>query len=122
MRKIIVSTGIDTNSFQPMVSVFEVTGPGQKEVYLEEYVKQTPSSKYTPEEQAKIDLCNRALSEKGKDPLTEEEIEYMLDPGGLAKRVEHINNEMQDHENLQKLAGFRVEKRIVPVENGDKNE
>lgn len=114
MRKILLTQGINLDTFAPMVEVFEVIGKGEKEVLLREELAVSKPSRYTPEEQAKIDTCNRALQSKGKDPLSEEEIDYMLDPANMIKRIDNLSKEMDDTENLQKLAGFKVEKHIVP--------
>ena len=72
--------------------------------------------KYTPEEQRKIDRVNRLLKEEGHNELTEDEIKFLLDTAGMAKRLEALEKKMQDPKVLQRMAGFKVEKVITPID------
>jgi len=112
-----VVQGVNETTYAPTVTVFEVTGPGEREILHQEELTREPESRYTPEEQKKIDMCNAALSKKGKEPLSEEEIDYMLDPGGRRKWFEKVDEKIDDLETMQRMAGYRVEKRIIPLDD-----
>ena len=115
MRKIIVIKELDRETFQPIITVKQKHEDGSVTTLFSETLEWQPEPKYTREQQEKIDACNSVLLNKGMDPLTEEEIDYMLDPAGMNKRLSEIEKEMADTETLQRMAGFKVEKRIIPV-------
>lgn len=114
MRKIALIKRIVPESFEVMIELREKMDDGSVVVHNAKPL-QPVTSKYTREQQDLIDQCNHMLAEKGMDPLTGEESDYMLDPSGIKKRLDEIEKEMEHPENLQRLAGFKVEKRIVPV-------
>ena len=116
MRKIILIKEIDPESFQPIITMKQKHDDGSVSTLFTETLAWTPPAKYTKEEQEKIDSCNKVLLDKEMEPLTEEEIEYMLDPSGMKKRLSTIEKEMTDTETLQKMAGFKVEKKIIPLD------
>jgi hypothetical protein len=116
MRKIILIQEIDKDSFQPTITIKQKNDDGSISTLFSETLQWTPPPKYTKQEQEKIDSVNSVLSKKGMDLLTDDEIDYMLDPSGLNKRLKEVEDEMKDPEKLQKLAGFKVEKRIVPLD------
>lgn len=113
MRKIIFKHIIDPKSFRPVVELLEKREDEVVSLYRKEL--EVVKEKYTKEEKEKIETCNSILKEKNLPELTEEEIEYMLDPSGINKRLKNLEKQMNDAESLQKLAGFKVEKRIIPL-------
>lgn len=114
MRKIALIKRIVPESFEVMIELREKMDDGSVVLHNSKPLEPT-KSKYTREQQDLIDQCNHLLAEKDMPPLTEEESDYMLDPTGIKKRLDEIEEEMKDPENLQRLAGFKVEKRIIPV-------
>jgi hypothetical protein len=116
MRKIILIKEVDRESFQPKITIKQKNDDGSVVELYSATLGWQPEPKYTKEQMEKINSCNTVLKEKGMDPLNEEEIEYMLDPSGIEKRLTELEKEMQNTETLQKLAGFRVEKKIVPLD------
>jgi hypothetical protein len=114
MRKIIHAIGIDPVSFQPQ-SLVVLKKENGTSVELERKVLEAIPSKYTAEEQRRIDHCNSVLSKHDMPPLTEEEADFMLDPNGAKKRLAELEEAMNDPEKLQALSGFKVEKRIIPL-------
>ena len=64
-------------------------------------------SKYTIEQLQAIDQVNNVLENNNQPLMTDEEIEHLLYPFGKEQKV--------DTEDLQALAGFRVEKTIIPL-------
>lgn len=116
MRKIIVVKELDPTTFLPNITIKQKHDDGSVSELYSATLEWQPEPKYTKEQLEKIDSCNTVLAEKGMDLLTEEEIEYMLDPEGFGKRLTDLEKEMKDPKNLQKLAGFRVEKKIIPLD------
>jgi hypothetical protein len=115
MRKIIYQTVINTTTFQPYAKVIQKTDDGEIIVLFDEPLVRV-ISKYTPAEQSKIDFCNKVLVDIWQEPLAEDEIEFMLDPSGMNKRLEAMAEGMEDPEVLQRMAGFKVEKVITPID------
>lgn len=115
MRKIILIKELDRETFQPIITIKQKHEDGTISTLFTETLEWTPPSKYTKEQQEQIDSCNKVLLSKGMETLTEEEIEYMLDPSGINKRLSELEKEMSDPETLQRMAGFKVEKKIVPL-------
>ena len=115
MRKIILINEIDPVTFLPKVILKEKLSDGSVVVHLEELLV-LANQKYSKEELSKINDCNTILASKGLAPLTDDEADYMLDPEGFNKRLDALETEMQDSETLQKLAGFKVEKRIISLD------
>ncbi len=112
MRKFIYITTIRPNSFNPYIVIKEKDESGKiTEILSEELFQHPLSNRFTPEEIAKIDKVNAALDSRGERRLSDEEIEYLIDPMGL-KRLEEKTPEPKD---MQHLAGFKVEKKIVSV-------
>jgi len=63
--------------------------------------------RYTAEQLQAISEVNNVLEENSQPLMTEEEIEFLLYPFGKEKKL--------TAEELQHLAGFRVEKTIIPL-------
>jgi hypothetical protein len=116
MRKFILIKEINGETFQPIVTIKQKHNDGSVSTLFTETLEWTPPSKYTKEQQEQIDSCNTILANKGMDALTEEEIEYMLDPSNMSKRLLELEKEMSNTETLQRMAGFRVEKKIIPLD------
>jgi hypothetical protein len=119
MRKIVQTTHIDLASFQVSTLIYEVLGKGKRDILFDEPLEAKETSRYTPEEQETIDLCNKILADSGKSELSEEEIDYMLDPIGLKKLGDDERYNIDNQENLQKLAGFKVEKKVISLDSKD---
>jgi hypothetical protein len=116
MRKFILHNALNPENFNQIVKLVEKTDNDEIVTIHEEEIASVLKSKYTKEQQAKIDQCNRILENKGLDLLTEEEIEFMLDPTGVNKRLANLDKNMDDIESLQRMAGFRVEKKFIPLD------
>jgi hypothetical protein len=116
MRKIILVKKVDPESFQPLITVTQKHDDGTFSTLFSQTLEWTPPAKYTKEQLEKIETCNNVLISKNMEPLTEEEIEYMLDPEGVYKRLTEIEKEMSDPETIQRMAGFRVEKKIISLD------
>lgn len=116
MRKFILHNALNLENFNEIVKLVEKTDKDEIVTIHEEEIEWAPPPKYTKEEQEKIDKCNRILKNKGLDLLTDKEIEFMLDPSGINKRLDDLEKHMSDTETLQRMAGFKVEKKIVPLD------
>jgi hypothetical protein len=114
MRKFILNDYVDPTSFMYKVKLVEKTEDEVITIFDEVWV--SSPSKYTPEQLKKINFCNEILAKENKESLSEEEIEFMLDPTGMNKRLRNIEKQMIDTETLQRMAGFKVEKKIVPLD------
>jgi hypothetical protein len=66
-----------------------------------------PYKNYTAQQIEAICEVNDVLDKNNQPRMTEEEIEQLLYPFGRELKV--------DREDLQALAGFRVEKTIIPL-------
>ena len=115
MREIALIKEIDPVTFLPKVTLKEKLSDGSVVVHSEELLVLV-NQKYSKEDLEKINQCNNILASKGLDPLTDDEADYMLDPEGFNKRLDKLETGMQDSETLQKLAGFKVEKRIISLD------
>lgn len=115
MRKIALIKEIDPVTFLPKVTLKEKLSDGSIVVHSEELLV-VVNQKYSKEDLEKINQCNNILASKGLDPLTDDEADYMLDPEGFNKRLDKLETRMQDSETLQKLAGFKIEKRIISLD------
>lgn len=113
MRKFVLIEMLDPELFLPTVTLKQKHDDGSVTEIYSATLELQLKPKYTQEQLLKINSCNTVLAEKGMEPPTEEEIEYLLDPEGFKKRLSTLEKEMEDSETLQKLAGFRVEKKIV---------
>jgi hypothetical protein len=117
MRKFILQHVLEPDVFELVSKLVQKNDNGEivlihKGVLT--YVEAVP--KYTAYEMNKIAEVNRILISKQLVVLTEEEIEYMLDPSGMNKRLAAIAEGMEDPEVLQRMAGFKVEKVITPID------
>lgn len=116
MRKIILHTSLNVENFNTIIKLVEKKENNEIIIIHEEEIENQPRSKYTPEQQEKINRCNNILEKKGLDPLNDDEIEFMLDPTGINQRLDNIEKQMSDAESLQKMAGFKVEKKIISLD------
>jgi hypothetical protein len=66
-----------------------------------------PTKNYSMEQVNAICDVNNVLKQNNQPLMTEEEVEHLLYPFGRELKV--------DREDLQALAGFRVEKTIIPL-------
>ena len=114
MRKIILTLEADPTTFEPTIILRQKHEDGNVTIIHSETVK--PHPKYNEQELKKINTCNTILEDKGLEALTEEEIEFMLDPTGIGKRLNNLEEQITDTETLQRMAGFKVEKKIVPLD------
>lgn len=106
MRKVICTLSFDTEKFEPyqIIKVRDENG-----VITELLREEIPIEKYTLAELRKIDQCNAALRNHSMTEMTEEEIEFMLHPTGGTKS----EDEKVTEDELQRLAGFKVEKTVT---------
>ena len=109
MRKVTYTIEFNNETFVPHLVIKMLNEDGQvTELFREEITAQL-NSKYTPEQQAKINQVNNVMLATGNGVLTEEECDWMLDPNSFRAHME----EKLDDEQLQRLAGFKVEKKIT---------
>ena len=120
MRKIIYNKHINPTTFKPIMQIILKDVDGNIITLCDEPFKLflEPEPKYSPEELEKINICNEYLAKNGHELMTEEEISYMLDPTGLSK----LDDAVGTIEDLQKLAGFKVEKTIVYLDKKVEND
>jgi hypothetical protein len=106
MRKFAITTILDRNTFQTTQTIMERDDAGViTELYSGPSLDVYP--KYTAAQLGKIDAVNSVLATKGEAPLTEAEIQFLIDP------MHDASAEKLKAEDLQRLAGFTVEKKIV---------
>lgn len=115
MRKIVLIKEMDPLSFIIKLTLKEKLDDGSVITIFSEPLE-ISKSKYSKEQLEKIDQCNKILLSKGLPELSEEEADYMLDPSGIDKRLDSLEQEMKNPETLQRLAGFKVEKKIIPLD------
>lgn len=108
MRKVLYQLAIDPSTFEPVTVIKMRDEDGTVIVLLKENFNSLVDGKYTPEQRAKIDQTNALLLAKGHRPLTEEECDWMLVPSSHRTQTED-----PAEEELQRLAGFKVEKKIT---------
>jgi len=114
MRKILMTKHLDTQTFEIEYTLVEKSQEETKIIHKGPFAS-PPKPKYTVEEQQQIDMCNAILADKDLPHMSEEEVEYFLDPNGTNKRLSDLSEKMKDTKTLQQLAGFAVEKTIRPV-------
>ena len=108
MRRIMYGIDLDKETYSPYLVIKLRDEEGNINVLFREEFR-TTDSKYTPEQQAKINQINNLLEMNGGHPLSEDEADWMLDPAHFKAYL----NEKLDEEELQRLAGFKVEKKIT---------
>ncbi len=104
MRKISITPGCDPVTFEPHVTLRIKDKHAKLEFKVSIVAGQ---SKYSAEEQRKIDACNSMLIKNGQDEMSEEETEYFNNPMPVKQPTP---------EELQTLSGFKVEKTITYCE------
>jgi hypothetical protein len=103
MRKLRVYTEMDPNTFEPVVKITS-SDDGVGTLLFEG--KLNPG-RYTAAEQAKIDMFDKALRDNGLPIMTQEEADWSIGKPSLPEPSE---------EEIQRLAGFRVEKKIIKLD------
>ena len=116
MRKIRMGITLDSETFDPFVSVILKETPDSdvtilhKEAVSDQEVKFINKlTSYSSRELYNIFFTNKILLEKGHAIMTDEEMDFFTDP----TRTKHIEKLIKDPEDLQKLSGFMVEKKVV---------
>ena len=110
MRKILAQVALDPKTFAPIATVIVKNPDGTKKVYKQEFdAQKNPLNKYTAEQQRHINGINYLLAENNEPPMTQEEMDWAVDPYGQIA----IESKTTERE-LQSLSGFRVEKQILP--------
>lgn len=114
MRKIRLHTTVNADTFAPISMIVIKNEDGTKTVFKKEREFEPRMLKYTDEQIATIKSINLLLKENNQAEMTPEEMDWAADPGAYIKRT----NEMTEEE-LQALAGFKVEKIIkkFPMES-----
>ena len=108
MRKILYTLAIDNKTFEPLTVIRMREEDGTVVELYRDTFNSTIDGKYTPEQRAKIDQTNALLLAKGYLPLTDEEADWMLVP---TSHKTQTTDPAEDE--LQRLAGFKVEKKIT---------
>jgi len=110
MRKFLETIAVDTSGFDPYLIITMKDESGSNTVLLKTKMEPDNSvkSKYSLTEQKRIDRINQLLMERGFATMTEPESDFLIDPNGL--RWNKIDTNTED---LQRLAGFTVEKKIT---------
>jgi hypothetical protein len=103
MRKINTTTALNSENFYSTIQVFIINEDGTKERLVNDV-----DLKYTPEQVVLIGQVNNTLLKNGKELLSEDEITYLI----LEPDVEEPTEQ-----DLQKLAGFTVEKKIIYIQS-----
>jgi len=107
MRKMRIA--LDEDSFLPTLFIKRENG----QIIKYDFVA-TPEtsllSKYSDAQRQRINDVNRILLQKGEEILSEDEMDFLVDPLGFSQLPE------VSEEELQLLAGFKVEKRIIPTD------
>ena len=70
--------------------------------------RDNPYRSYTKEQQEVIQTANRILEHNNQPIMTREEADHLIFPFGKDQKI--------DDGDLQALAGFKVEKKIVPLD------
>lgn len=102
MRKIVRKIALDPETFTPVLKIM-LNDNGN---VIELFSGDAPIYKYTAEEREQIIAINRALVDCDMPEMTEEEADWSV---GM-----HLKNIPEPTtEELERLAGYRVEKTIV---------
>ena len=111
MRKLTTVVGMNELTFQPILKILM----RDNSVTTELYSGELKTSKYTAEEKAKIDMINKALSDNNLPLMTDEEQDWAV--GMHLKNIPDPTTE-----ELERLAGYKVEKKIVYLDKDASNE
>lgn len=124
MRKIILGTFVDPDTFSLVKEVKMITEDGATPESLLRVEMETANPQpmiyrgksYMPKDYNRIEFCNKALLDKGYLELTTEEADFMLSRTNILDHGRWPNkNEELEPESLQRLAGFQVQKIITSV-------
>lgn len=108
MRRITLNPQIgDTSSFD-WTNDWIVTKENDQLKEFSAPKKDNPYRKYTREQQEVIQTVNHVLEHNDQLAMSVEEAEHLIYPFGKDQRVET--------EDLQALAGFKVEKKITSID------
>jgi len=111
MRKLVAMTTVDKKTFQPILKI-RMNDSG---VSSELFTGKMEVHKYTAEETAKINMFNKALLDNDMPLMSDEEADWSV---GM-----HLKNIPEPTiEELQHLAGYRVEKKIIYLDKELSNE
>jgi hypothetical protein len=119
MRKIRIQDEINFKTFLPTTKISVIQeGKFEPEVIFEKAHEHKPkmiyrNKEYSFEDYQKIELCNQALINKEYDIMTIEEADEML---WLSNKAYTKKYEDADTDELQRLAGFKVEKKIITLD------
>lgn len=111
MRKFANIKGVDPETFEVYQIIKEKNEDGTVIELLREKITSHPlSGRYTPDEIKDIEKVNSVLEAKGESKLTDAEMDFLIDPLGLKRR-----SSTEQPEDMQRLAGFKVEKKIISL-------
>lgn len=108
MRKIVYSMMLDVETFEPKVGCKVRTEDGTVITVIDRMLEKDEylylGKQFKPDELQKIKTVNQGLQLNGMDPMTLEEVDFML----------HWNEfpDPKTPDELQRLSGFVVEKTI----------
>lgn len=108
MRKIRLSVALDTKTYDPVSTVVVRDENNEKTVFKKTFL-QDPLLNYTPQQREMIRMVNSVLTENNQSTMSVEEMNWFVDPDGWTKK-----DDSTTEAELQALAGFRVEKKVVP--------
>lgn len=112
MRKICLQTVLNASTFAPTSILVIKNEDGTKTVFKKVHeFDNGPLSKYTAEQRMEITKINYLLKENNQPEMTPEEMDWAIEGpfGHWNKRASETTEE-----DLQALAGFKVEKSIKP--------
>ena len=109
MRKLVSVIGFDEATFQPTLTI-KMNNDG---VSSELFAGKLEVGNYTAEETAKINLYNKALIDNDLPLMTVEEEEWAVG--------KHLKKPDPTTEELERLAGYKVEKKITYLDKKDES-
>lgn len=114
MRKFGHQMAMDSVTFAPKHLLYLMNDEtANYEVIASENVRWKPKEKYTQKQLDIIEFVNSTLMSRNEPLLTDEEITHMLDPTGAWDSFADLGEKIQTPADLQRLAGFTVEKKII---------
>ena len=114
MRKFGYTQSVDEKLFRMVDTLYLLNEATGKYELID--LKQTVPDKlekYTKKQQLAIIFVNNSLEARKQEPLTVEEIDHMFDPVGAVKGMKEFDDKVKTVADLQRLAGFTVEKTII---------
>ena len=107
MRKITLNPRIGNKSSFDFANDWIVVKDGDTVLEFQAPIRQDDYLKFTPEQMETIRTVNYVLEHNGRVAMTQEEADYLIFPFGRETKIKP--------EDLQALAGFKVEKTIVKI-------